>query len=191
MDLVLVFHGSHDPRHVRAALAFARRVGARVAFKEASRPGIGDVRGDIYVPMFLGWGKDYMEAASLTGSTIPPIMEWPGFGDFVRSLGASLYLLHGSHEERYLQEVEMLGVDYAFLVGEPNVAHVPCPPTAMPLVLTPGAIHDRLVGRLSSRCPGTVLVGGPLVEMPVFERYFRGALRRLLNERLKADGVEV
>ncbi len=191
MDVVLVFHGSHDVRHVRAALDFARRVGARAAFKEVSRPSLSDVRGNVYVPMFLGWGKDYMEAVSLTGSPIPPIMEWPGFGEFVRSLGARLYLLHGSHERRYLGEVEMLGVDYAFLVGEPNVAGVPCPPTAMPLVLTPGAIHDKLVERISSRCPETALVGRPLVEMPRFQRYFTDTLRRLLNEGLKADGVEV
>ena len=176
---------------MRAALSFAERVGARAAFKEVARPHIHEVHGHVYVPMFLGWGRDYLEAVSLTGSHVPPIMEWPGFDAFARSLGADLYLLHGSREERYVHEVEALGVNYAFLVGEPNIAEVPCPRTALPLVLTPGAIHDKMVELMSVRCPTTAIIGAPLVEMRDFEEYFKGALRRFLYEGLEVDRVEV
>ncbi|WP_252900243.1 hypothetical protein [Vulcanisaeta sp. JCM 14467] len=87
MRIVIVLHGSRDPDYINSVKRFAEGVGISYAFISYSKPSINDVAGDIYIPLFVGYGKDYERAVSITGFEAPPLLRWPHVGDFLLSLG--------------------------------------------------------------------------------------------------------
>jgi hypothetical protein len=175
VDIVLLLHGSRDPRYKESVKAFAERLGVRYAFlNEPTKPS-----GALYVPVFVAGGGDYKRAAALAGSSIPPLARWPGFGDYLRSLGADLYIFHGGDDEEYISDVKSLGLPYVFLEGEPSIQQSSCRDLAAPVVLTRGTIYDRIEAAWrDAGCRGKLLP--PLFEQEGFVDYFSQALSRLL-----------
>lgn len=170
--MILVFHGSRDDRHNRQAAEFAMWLGFKVAFMEAAEP---RYRGEPNaVPIFIAPGADYEKAAKATGSKVPPLLLWRGFVDYLKGLGADVYIFHGPDETGAIRET---GLPVAFLYGEPSLDKIPCPKRAAPVVLTRGFIYDRIVEKLA-RCQSEVLP--PLFEQPGFEEFFKKALLQLI-----------
>ncbi len=175
MYVVLLLHGSRDPRYLESVKAFAEKLGVGYAFVRnfARTPGA------LYVPVFIAGGGDYRAAAALAGSSIPPLARWPEFGDYLRSLGAGMYIFHGGEDEEYISDVESLGLPYVFLEGEPSIGPPYCRDVAAPVVLTRGIIYDRIeYAWRGAGCRGELLP--PLFEQEGFAAYFSRALGRLL-----------
>lgn len=168
-------HGSRDPKYVDSVEAFAKRLGVGYAFLKdfERRPGV------VYVPVFVASGGDYRRAVQLSGSSVPPLVRWPGFGEYLKSLGADVYIFHGGDDEEYISDVRSLGLPYAFLEGAPSIGPESCGGTAAPVVLTRGVIYERIEAAWrSAGCGGELLP--PLFEQEEFAAYFSRALKLLL-----------
>lgn len=110
--VILLFHGSRDHQHNEQAKALAEAVGAGYAFMEAEPRFAGE---GLAIPMFIADGEDYRKALAAATVKSPPLLKWPGFVDYLRSLGAQLYIFHGPDATG---EVKATGVPVAFLYGE-------------------------------------------------------------------------
>ncbi|MEL9990284.1 MAG: transposase [Thermoproteus sp.] len=173
--IVLLLHGSRDPRYLESVRAFAEALGLRYAFLEDFSP----IHGAVYVPVFIASGGDYRRALRLSGSSIPPLARWPGFKEYLKGLGAAVYIFHGSRDVEYVEDVRSLGLPYVFLEGEPSIGPDACRGVGAPVVLTRGVIYDRIVSAWrSAGCRGELLP--PLFEQEGFARYFSEALRSLI-----------
>ncbi|MEZ0248086.1 MAG: transposase, partial [Thermoproteus sp.] len=168
-------HGSRDPRYLESVRKFAEALGLGYAFLEGFTP----IRGAVYVPVFIAGGSDYRRALRLSGSSIPPLARWPGFKEYLKGLGAAVYIFHGSREEEYIEDVRSLGLPYVFLEGEPPVGPDACKGVGAPVVLTRGVIYDRMASAWrDAGCREELLP--PLFEQKDFARYFSEALRSLV-----------
>lgn len=122
MRVVIVLHGSQDPDYIDSVRHFAENVGLYYAFISYSKPSINDVVGDVYIPLFIGYGKDYERAVAVTGFEAPPLLEWPGVRDFLLGLGPGLYVFHGENDVRFISDLGKLNIrDVAFLKIEPTL----------------------------------------------------------------------
>lgn len=174
--IALLLHGSRDPGYLDSVEKFAKRLGVGYAFLEnfEKRPGV------VYVPVFVARGEDYRRAVYLSGSSTPPLARWPGFGDYLRSLNADIYIFHGSYDEEYISDVRSLGLPYVFLEGMPSITPESCGDVGAPVVLTKGVIYERIKSAWrGAGCKGILLP--PLFEQEGFISYFSNALKRLLS----------
>lgn len=178
MELILLLHGSKDSAYVESVAAFARRLGLGYAFLK----GFEKREGAVYVPVFVANGEDYKWAVELSGFRVPPLARWPGFAEYLRGLGADLYVFHGSPDPAYVSDVESLGLPYAFLEGEPDLRSKGCPRSAAPVVLTRGVIYNAVASAYRSMGCSTALLP-PLFEQPQFAEYFSEALEALLRRQ--------
>ncbi|MEM1836541.1 MAG: hypothetical protein QXU58_03060 [Pyrobaculum sp.] len=173
--IVLIFHGSRDEEHNRQAIELARRLGYGYAFMEIEprfKEGFG-------IPMFITDGADYRKAIEVATVKSPPLIRWPGFINYLKSLQADLYIFHGPD---YGGEIEKTGLPFALLEGEPNIDYVDCVEKAAPVVLTRGYIYKKIAEKLR-RCETQLLP--PLVEQEGFVTY----LRETLPVVLKSSGA--
>ncbi|WP_069806563.1 hypothetical protein [Vulcanisaeta thermophila] len=184
MDVVLVFHGSEDEEYIESIRRFSETLNLKYAFNSYSHPLFNEVVGDVYIPIFIGYGEDYLRTVKNVGYAVPPIIEWPGFREFLLSLGPGLYVFHGNNEPRFLNEVSGLNIgDVAFLKMEPRVGDVlrgRCFARVIPVVLTRGLIYREVERVVNELCPGTV-VERPLLELESFIDYFRRSLPWVLS----------
>ena len=175
VEIVLVLHGSRDPRYVESVDMFARRLGLRYVF-------LKDLRrepGAVYVPIFVAGGGDYRRAVALSSSSVPPLARWPGFGEYLKALGAGIYIFHGGDDEEYVSDILSLGLPYVFLEGRPSIGPESCRDVGAPVVLTRGVIYDRIEAAWRrAGCRGRLLP--PLFEQEGFASYFSRALREVL-----------
>ncbi|MFN7105848.1 MAG: hypothetical protein ACK4M3_04625 [Pyrobaculum sp.] len=161
--MILIFHGSRDLTHNRQAIRLAEAVGAKYAFMEVEPK----FRGGPGVPIFITDGVDYRKALKLATIKAPPLVMWPGFIEYLKSLNADLYIFHGP------QHGDIKPI--ALLYGEPNLRDTPCVKTAMPVVLTRGYIYRKIEAEYTSRCPARLLP--PLAEQKQFVEYLKSALK--------------
>ena len=184
MRVVIVLHGSRDPDYIDSVRRFAESLGIGYAFVSYSRPSISDVVGDVYMPLFVGYGKDYDRAVAATGFETPPLLRWPHVRDFLLSLGPGLYVLHGDDDPRFINDVSGLGIrDMAFLNIEPTLENYltnHCPGRVIPIVLTQGVIYKEVVNTVKNSCPDTEVLK-PLFELREFMEYFRNSLPWLIQ----------
>ncbi|CCC80802.1 sirohydrochlorin chelatase [Thermoproteus tenax] len=175
MEILLLLHGSKDPRYRESVERFAGRLGLKYAFLEGfePRPGV------LYLPIFVAPGADYRKALSLANLKAPPLIRWPGFADYLRSLRADVYIFHGSDEPEYINEVASLGLRFAFIEGEPSLKSVGCRGLGAPVVLTRGIIYDR-ASELWREAGCRYELLPPLFEQEGFVQYFSSALSSLL-----------
>jgi len=169
--LVLIFHGSPDAEHNKQAAMLAKAVGAGYAFLEAEPM----FTGGLGMPVFVADGADYRKALSIAAVKAPPLVKWPGFREFLLSLGAQLYIFHGPDRG----DVGALGLPVAFLEGEPNIRDAPCVNVAAPVVLTRGYIYKKIES-LYARCGARLLP--PLAEQRQFLLYFKSVLPIVLEK---------
>lgn len=174
--IVLIFHGSRDPDHNRQAAELARAVGADYAFMETEPK----FRGGLGVPMFVADGADYRRALEIATVKAPPLVKWPGFAEYLRGLGAELYIFHGPDRG----DVASLGLPVAFIEGEPNLDKAPCVEVAAPVVITRGHIY-KLIQAKYSRCPARLMP--PLAEQPKFVEYLRKTLPLVVQRFQNAE----
>ncbi len=176
MKIVIVLHGSRDNEYVDSVRYFAERVGVLYAFVSLSKPSIDDAKGDVYMPLFIGYGKDYDRAVSITGFETPPILRWPQFKDFLINLGPGLYVFHGDLDQRFIEDTNRLGLqDMAFLRIKPalrDYVSKRCPGRVIPVVLTHGVIYREILRIVNELCPGVEVVR-PLFELEAFISYFK------------------
>jgi hypothetical protein len=59
MKVVIVLHGSGDPDYINGVRSFAGRINVSYAFVSHAKPLVNEVIGDIYIPLFVGYGSDY------------------------------------------------------------------------------------------------------------------------------------
>ncbi|GAB6943873.1 hypothetical protein [Vulcanisaeta sp. JCM 14467] len=184
MRIVIVLHGSRDPDYINSVKRFAEGVGISYAFISYSKPSINDVAGDIYIPLFVGYGKDYERAVSITGFEAPPLLRWPHVGDFLLSLGPGLYVFHGENDQRLIDDINRLGLhDVVFLKIEPTLRNYltnHCPDRVIPVVLTQGVIYKEILAMVRDSCPNAEVLR-PLFELQEFITYFRGSLTWLVQ----------
>ncbi|ACB40817.1 hypothetical protein [Pyrobaculum neutrophilum] len=171
--IVLIFHGSRDPTHNAQAAEIAKALGVSYAFLEAAEPRYRG--GGLGVPMFIADGSDYRKALEVAAVKAPPLLGWPGFVEYLRGLGADLYIFHGPDAEG---QIRGTGLPVALLHGEPNVESAPCVAAAAPVVLTRGVIYNEIARRYG-RCRTRLLP--PLAEQPGFIEYLRRALPAVLD----------
>lgn len=169
--IVLIFHGSRDPDHNQQAAELAKAVGAGYAFMEVEPR----FRGGLGVPVFVADGADYRRALEIATVKAPPLLGWPGFAEYLKGLGAQLYIFHGPDGG----DVAALGLPVAFLEGEPNVDKAPCVETAAPVVLTRGYIYKKIEAKYR-RCRARLLP--PLAEQPAFVDYLRRTLPLIVRK---------
>ncbi|ABP51803.1 hypothetical protein [Pyrobaculum arsenaticum] len=174
--IVLIFHGSRDPDHNLQAAELARALGLGYAFME-TEPRFS---GGVGVPMFVADGADYRHAAEVATVKAPPLLRWPGFADYLKGLGAQLYIFHGPDRG----DVAALGLPVAFLEGEPSIEDAPCVEMAAPVVLTRGYIYKKIAAKYS-RCQANLLP--PLAEQPTFIEYLRRTLPIIISRYRQAD----
>ena len=170
--VILLFHGSRDRQHNEQAKALAEAVGAGYAFMEAESRFAGE---GLAIPLFVADGEDYRRALAVATVKSPPLLKWPGFVDYLRSLGAQLYIFHGPDRAG---EIKAAGMPVAFLYGEPNVDMAPCVDVAAPVVLTRGYIYKKIQERYG-RCKAKLFP--PLAEQPGFIKYLREAIPTILK----------
>ncbi|BDR91947.1 hypothetical protein Vsou_10400 [Vulcanisaeta souniana JCM 11219] len=182
--IVIVLHGSRDSEYVDSVRHFAERVGVLYAFVSLSRPSVNEAEGDVYIPLFIGYGKDYERAVSITGFETPPVLRWPRIKDFLISLGPGLYVFHGDPDPRFLEDTNRLGLrDIAFLKIKPTLRDYMssrCPGKVIPVVLTHGVIYREILRTVNELCPGTEVVR-PLFELETFISYFREKMSWLVR----------
>ncbi len=184
MRIVIVLHGSRDPDYLSSVESFAKNVGVSYAFTSYSKPSINDVTGDIYIPLFIGYGKDYERAVAITGFEAPPMLEWPHVRDFLLSLGPGLYVFHGENDPRFIDSVSKLSIQgIAFLKIKPTlegylINH--CPSKVIPVVFTQGVIYKEILTVVRKSCSNTEVLK-PLFELQEFIAYFRDLLPWLLQ----------
>lgn len=169
--IVLIFHGSRDEEHNRQARQLAETLGYSYAFMEREpyfNSGLG-------IPMFIADGADYRKALHVATVKSPPLIKWPGFVEYLKTLGAELYIFHGPDHGG---EIGGLGLPVAFLEGEPNVSTAPCVKTAAPVVLTRGYIYKKIAAAYS-RCGAELLP--PLVEQRQFVEYLRQVIPHIVR----------
>ena len=169
--IVLLFHGSRDQGHNKQAKSLAEAVGVRYAFMEIEPRFSGE---GLAVPVFIADGEDYRKALKVATVKSPPLLGWPGFVDYLRRLGAELYIFHGPDRG----DVVATGLPAAFLHGEPNIETAPCVDVAAPVVLTRGYIYKKIQERYG-RCRAELLP--PLAEQPEFIKYLREAIPTILK----------
>jgi hypothetical protein len=170
--VILLFHGSRDHQHNEQAKALAEAVGAGYAFMEVEPRFAGE---GLAIPMFIADGEDYRKALAAATVKSPPLLKWPGFVDYLRSLGAQLHIFHGPDATG---DVKATGIPVAFLYGEPNVDTAPCVDVAAPVVLTRGYIYKKIQERYG-RCKAKLLP--PLAEQPEFIKYLRETIPTILK----------
>jgi len=170
--VILLFHGSRDHQHNEQAKALAEAVGAGYAFMETEPRFAGE---GLAIPMFIADGEDYRKALAAATVKSPPLLKWPGFVNYLRSLGAPLYILHGPDATG---EVKATGIPVAFLYGEPNVDAAPCVDVAAPVVFTRGYIYKKIQERYG-RCKAKLLP--PLAEQQEFIKYLRETIPKILK----------
>ncbi len=184
MKVVIVVHGSRDPDYIDSVRNFANNVGVLYAFNSLAEPSVNDISGDVYVPLFVGYGKDYDNAVAITGYESPPLLEWPGIKQFLLNLGPGLYVFHGENDQRFLNEIDRLGLtDVAFLKLEPllnNYLTNHCPNRLIPVILARGSIYKEILTTTQNLCPNTNVLR-PLFELREFMDYFRGVLPWLIR----------
>lgn len=171
--VVLIFHGSRDSMHNTQVAEIAKALGVSYAFLEAAEPRYRG--GGLGVPIFITEGSDYRKALEVAAVKAPPLLGWPGFVDYLRGLGADLYIFHGPDAGGQIRHT---GLPVVFLYGEPNIDSAPCVTTAAPVVLTRGVIYNEIARRYS-RCKTQLLP--PLAEQPGFIEYLRRALPVVLD----------
>ncbi len=169
--VVLIFHGSRDQRHNEQAKALAEAVGAGYAFMEAEPK----FQGGLGIPMFITNGEDYRKALKVATVKSPPLIRWPGFVEYLRSLNAELYIFHGPDETG---EIKATDLPIALLYGDPNIDQAPCVETAAPVLLTRGYIYNKIEERYR-RCKAKLLP--PLAEQPEFTEYLRKTIPTILK----------
>ncbi|WP_054853467.1 hypothetical protein [Vulcanisaeta distributa] len=184
MRIVIVLHGSRDPGYINSVKHFADRVGIDYAFTSFSKPLINEVSGDVYIPLFIGYGKDYDLAVTMTSFETPPLLRWPRVRDFLLSLGPGLYVLHGDNDPRFLNDVSRLNIrDIAFLKIEPTIRNYlmhHCPGKVVPVVFTEGVIYREILTTVSETCRKAEVLR-PLFELETFITYFRDLLPWLIQ----------
>ncbi|ADN50393.1 hypothetical protein [Vulcanisaeta distributa] len=184
MRIVIVLHGSRDPDYLSSVESFAKNVGVSYAFTSYSEPSINNVIGDIYIPLFIGYGKDYERAVAITGFETPPMLEWPYVRDFLLSLGPGLYVFHGENDPRFIDSVSKLSIqDIVFLKIEPMLEDYlinHCPGKVIPVVFTQGVIYKEISTVVRKSCSNTEVLK-PLFELQEFITYFRNLLPWLLQ----------
>ncbi|GGP20508.1 hypothetical protein GCM10007981_08880 [Thermocladium modestius] len=162
----IILHGSRDPRYLRAVADFAESLKIQYSF-QCLEPGYG-------IPLYVARGADYERAEAACASGVPPLMEWPGFVDFINELGVDLVAVHGSNKPLTLRGLKP---DVSFIEsGEPllsSYVRSKCPKSLLLLILAPGVIMDKAIKQLGECRPEIV---GPLMELPSFREYFRRAL---------------
>ncbi|WP_054842203.1 hypothetical protein [Vulcanisaeta distributa] len=185
MKIVIVLHGSRDPNYVNSVRRFAENVGVDYAFVSYSKPSINEVVGDLYIPLFIGYGKDYERAVDIAGFEAPPLLKWPGIRDFLLSLGPGLYVFHGDNDQRFIENVGDLNLyDVAFLKIEPTLRSYlanHCPNRVIPVVLTQGMIYKEILTMVKNSCPNAEVLRPPLFELQRFMNYFRDSLPWLIQ----------
>ncbi len=194
MRVVIVLHGSRDPDYLGSIRNFAESVGVDYAFISYSRPLVNEVVGDVYIPLFIGYGKDYDQAVAVTGFEAPPLLRWPRVRDFLLGLGPGLYVLHGEGDPRFINDVGRLNIhDVAFLKIKPTLrdylaSH--CPGRVIPIILTRGVIYKEVLTTVRDSCPNTKVLE-PLFELREFMNYFRDSLQWLIRNtrRVRASGL--
>jgi hypothetical protein len=184
VNVVIVLHGSEDPDYLSDVDYFARRANVSYAFISHARPLVHEVHGDIYIPLFIGYGSDYDRAVSTTGYSSPPLLDWPRVREFLLGLGPGLYVLHGNDDPRFLKEVANLGlVNIAYLMVKPRLEEVlsrDCPGRVIPVLFANGTIYKRILEVTGTLCPNTY-VEKPLFRLDSFINYFRSSLGWLIN----------
>lgn len=182
--IVLVLHGSDDQEYIESVRSFTNKVGVHYAFASYAHPLVNEVIGDVYIPLFIGYGKDYEKAVNTSGFLTPPILEWPGFRNLLLSLGPGLYVFHGENDEEFNKEVRNVGInDIAFLTINPTLTeylHHDCPNKVIPVVLTRGIIYRKIVSIVKETCPDTH-VEKPLLELEGFVKYFKESLNWVIS----------
>lgn len=167
--MLLVFHGSRDADHNEHAARIAQALGLKYAFlyvepRFTGGPGI---------PMFISDGDDYRKALELSSIKTPPLIRWPGFVDYLKSLGTGLYIFHGPDRGE-----SNLGLPVAFLEGEPSLGGAPCVETVAPVVLTRGHIYKKIAEKYA-RCNARLLP--PLGEQEAFLQYLKTAIPQVVS----------
>jgi len=173
----LILHGSKDPRYLKSVSDFAAALNIQYSF-QCPGPGHG-------IPLYVARGNDYEKAEAACVSGVPPLLEWPGFIDFINGLGVDLIAMHGSNKPLSLSG---LRPDIAFIEsGEPllsDYVRKRCPGSTLILLLAPGIIMDKAIEQLR-RCSPNVM--GPLMEMESFREYFRRVLPiMIMNKAVKS-----
>lgn len=180
----MVFHGSEDGEYIDDVRRFASLLNVKYAFNSYSHPLFSEVSGDVYVPIYIGYGTDYLRTINNVGYSIPPMLEWPGFREFLVSQGPGLYVFHGNNDPTFMNEVMRLGIkDAAFLKVKPRIDEVlrrGCVGKVIPVVLTRGSIYRDIVNEATGIC-GNIVVGKPLLELDQFINYFRDVLPWVLK----------
>lgn len=184
MEVVLVFHGSRDEEYIEDIKRFASLLHVKYAFNSFSHPLFNEVRGDVYIPIYVGYGTDYLRTANNVGYLTPPILEWPGFKEFLLTLGPGLYVFHGNNDPVFVNEVMRLGIkDVAFLKIKPRINEVlkkNCVSKVIPVVLTRGSIYKDIVNEVGEICANAI-IERPLLELNEFINYFKNVLPWILN----------
>jgi hypothetical protein len=184
MKVVIVLHGSGDPDYINDVRNFAGRINVSYAFVSHVKPLVNEVIGDIYIPLFVGYGSDYDKAVSIIGYASPPLLDWPGIREFLISLGPGLYVFHGDDDPRFIREIGNLDLgNTAFLAIKPGLAELLgryCPDKVIPILFTNGVIYKRVLDVTKSLCPSTY-VERPLFELESFINYFMKSLGWLIS----------
>ncbi|MFN3803570.1 MAG: hypothetical protein ACK4SY_00760 [Pyrobaculum sp.] len=167
--MILIFHGSTDLTHNQQAIRLAEAVGAKCAFMEVEPR----FRGGLGVPIFITDGADYRKALEIATVKAPPLVRWPGFIEYLKSLDADLYIFHGP-DYGGIKDLPI-----ALLYGEPNLRKAPCVKTAMPVVLTRGYIYRKIEAEYTSRCPASLLP--PLAEQEPFVEYLKATIKTIVD----------
>ncbi len=169
--MILIFHGSRDLQHNTQAIELAKSLGAGYAFMEIEPK----FRGGLGIPMFVTDGSDYRKALEVATVKAPPLLKWPNFVNYLKSLAAELYIFHGPDTG----DVRSLDIPVAFLYGEPNIEEVKCVTKAAPVVLTRGYIYKTIEAKYTSRCNAVLLP--PLAEQEQFVQYLKATLPKVIG----------
>ncbi|ADY02044.1 hypothetical protein VMUT_1843 [Vulcanisaeta moutnovskia 768-28] len=184
VKIIIVLHGSQDSDYVSSVRYFASRVGVNYAFISYTKPLVSDTIGDLYMPLFVGYGKDYEKAVLMTGFRTPPLLRWPRIKEFLLSMGPGLYVFHGDTNPRFINDVGKLGLhDVAFLKIKQTLEEYVsnhCPDRVIPVVLTRGVIYKEIVNTVNSSCSKTEVLN-PLFELDSFINYFKDVLPWLIK----------